>query len=260
MEGWIRLYRKVKIHWLWDEKRKFSRFEAWIDCLLRANHKDAQVVLGNELIEVKRGSFLTSIRKLSEEWGWSNTKVISFFRLLEKDEMLVYKSDTKKTVVAIVNYDLYQNPNIIETAEINIKNDAKTTQKHTDNNDNNDKNNIYRLQKPEIPPPPYQKIVDLYHKTCPSLPKIRYLTDKRKKMIQARWKKYNDLQTFEEVFRKAESSDFLSGRSGKWTCSFDWLLVEANMIKVLENNYKNKGVDKERDSTEQTLEFYGKMG
>lgn len=108
--------------------------------------------------------------------------------------------------------------------------------------------------------PPYQQIIDLFHETCPSLPKIRYLTDKRKKMIQARWKKYNDLQTFEEVFRKAEASDFLSGRSGKWTASFDWLLVEANMVKALEDNYKNRGEDEAQDSTAKTLEFYGKMG
>jgi hypothetical protein len=57
-----------------------------------------------------------------------------------------------------------------------------------------------------------------------------------------RWKSYPDLETFRRLFQKAQESDFLSGRSGRWTgCNFDWLLKEANMIKVLEGCYDNKG-------------------
>jgi hypothetical protein len=41
------------------------------------------------------------------------------------------------------------------------------------------------------------------------------------------------MATFETLFKKAEASYFLSGRSGRWTgCSFDWLLTEANMLKA----------------------------
>ena len=67
------------------------------------------------------------------------------------------------------------------------------------------------------------------------------MTDKRKQQIRARWKKYRDLEIFEELFRRAEESDFLSGRNGKWTsCNFDWLMNENNMVKVLEGNYSNR--------------------
>lgn len=91
------------------------------------------------------------------------------------------------------------------------------------------------------PPTPFQSIVDLFHSLCPSLPKIRTVTEKRKTDMRVRWKTYPDLDIFGELFKKAEASDFLTGRNGKWAgCNFDWLLKEANMIKVLEGNYDNE--------------------
>jgi hypothetical protein len=85
-------------------------------------------------------------------------------------------------------------------------------------------------------------IVDVFHKYCTSLPKIKTITDKRKKTIRARLKQYPGMDTYEELFKKAEASKFLSGKNGKWTnCNFDWLLNETNMVKVLEGNYDEKG-------------------
>lgn len=89
---------------------------------------------------------------------------------------------------------------------------------------------------------PVDEIVELYNSTCTSLPKVQKVTDKRKREIRMRWKSYPDLETFRRLFQKAQESDFLSGRSGRWTgCNFDWLLKEANMVKVLEGCYDNRG-------------------
>lgn len=88
---------------------------------------------------------------------------------------------------------------------------------------------------------PHQAIVDLFTKHCPSLPQVRVISDNRKNNMRLRWKKYPGLATYEELFKKAEASDFLTGRKGKWAgCNFDWLLKEANMVKVLEGNYDNE--------------------
>ena len=43
-----------------------------------------------------------------------------------------------------------------------------------------------------------------------------------------------------EALKKVQASDFLSGRSGAWQCSFDWLMITGNMLKVIEGNYDNK--------------------
>ena len=86
---------------------------------------------------------------------------------------------------------------------------------------------------------PYQQIADMYNDTCVSLPSVKSLSDKRKKAIKARLNTYT-IDDFKNVFEKTERSDFLTGRTGQWSATFDWLLNENNMIKVLEGNYDNK--------------------
>ena len=140
MQGWIMLHRKVRDHWLFTEKRTFSKFEAWVDLLMEVNHKDNKFMLGGELIEVKRGQTLTSIRQLCDRWNWSNTKVSKFLRTLEADGMLTLKSDTKKTLVTVEKYDVYQSHEDEKTTPKRHADDAEATQKHTNNNDNNDNN------------------------------------------------------------------------------------------------------------------------
>lgn len=93
---------------------------------------------------------------------------------------------------------------------------------------------------PPSPAAPYDEIISLYHELT-SLPRVQKLTDRRKKTLRVRWKQYPDTEKFRQLFIKAQESDFLSGRNDKWTsCSFDWLINEANMVKVLEGNYDNK--------------------
>jgi predicted phage replisome organizer len=84
-----------------------------------------------------------------------------------------------------------------------------------------------------------QQIVDMYHSICTSFPSVRSLSDARKKAIKARLKKYT-LDDFRQVFENAEASSFLKGADGGWKASFDWLIKEANMLKVLEGNYADK--------------------
>jgi uncharacterized phage protein (TIGR02220 family) len=106
-QGFIMLHRKVQQHWLYDEKRKFSKFEAWVDMLMMANHKANKFVLGNELISLEKGQFVTSELKLMERWDWGKAKLRSFLELLESDGMIVKKSDRKKTTITICNYSIY---------------------------------------------------------------------------------------------------------------------------------------------------------
>ncbi|ATO28656.1 Replication protein O [Bacillus atrophaeus] len=140
MIGWIKLHRSVQDHWIYQEKRKFSKYEAWLDLLMMASHKDNKFVLGNELYEVKRGQFISSIRKLGERWSWSNTKVTQFLDLLRKDKMIDFKKDTKKTLITIVNYGVYHDSEEEKKTVIEHENDTKATQKHTIKNDKNVKN------------------------------------------------------------------------------------------------------------------------
>lgn len=87
----------------------------------------------------------------------------------------------------------------------------------------------------------YSQIVKSYNEICLSLPKCIKLTDKRKRMLKKRLEE-NSYEDIVMAFRKAEDSDFLSGRNGKWqACNFDWFIESPdNIVKTLEGKYDDK--------------------
>ena len=85
---------------------------------------------------------------------------------------------------------------------------------------------------------PYETIKNLYNTLCPSFSKCTALSDARKKAIKARMSNGYTLDDFKTLFTKAENSSFLKGKNDRnWRASFDWLLKDANMAKVLDGNY-----------------------
>ncbi|HAR4175911.1 TPA: DnaD domain-containing protein [Staphylococcus aureus] len=151
MTGWISIDRSIQNHWLFKEKRTFSKFEAWIYLLMEANHSKAKVPIGNQIVTVERGQRLTSILTLSDLFNWSRFKVKTFLDLLESDGMLEVKTTSKYTLITIVNYDFYQSEqgrnqhqnDIKPTSkqhQSNIKPTSKQHQTNTNNNDNKDNN------------------------------------------------------------------------------------------------------------------------
>ncbi|MDU1053334.1 hypothetical protein [Clostridium baratii] len=128
MAGWQKVYRDITKHWLWEDK-PFSRGQAFIDLLLMVNHQDKKILFNGDLVEVKRGSRITSLRQLGESWGWSRTKVKKFLEQLEKDEMITVKSDSKKTVVSIENYSVYQDSKNSDVTVKSHENDSEMTEK-----------------------------------------------------------------------------------------------------------------------------------
>lgn len=154
MEGWVKTYRSLMNHWVWQDK-VYSRGQAWIEMTMLANHAEQKVALGNDLVSVERGSFITSELKLADRWGWSKTKVRAFLALLENDNMIVKKTDRKKTTITIVNYSLYQESQTTEEPQKNHEETTKEPQKNTNKNVKNDKNekkvnNTVRFTPPDV--------------------------------------------------------------------------------------------------------------
>lgn len=147
-KGYIKIHRQLQECWIWDSEEKHNRRSAWIDLLMLANHKDKKIAFNDEIITIKRGQLLTSIRKLADRWRWSKSTVTSFLRLLENDNMILKDSNSSRTLLTIVNYEVYQ---VAETpSDTPIRTPSRTvgrTVAETNNNDknvNNDKkNNIY---------------------------------------------------------------------------------------------------------------------
>ena len=105
-EGWIILDRAIRDHWVYSEK-PYSRFKAWVDLILSANFRDKTIMVNGKPFPVRRGSFLTSVRKLSERWGWSKDKTSRFLATL-REEGMIETATPNGTLITVVNYRVYQ--------------------------------------------------------------------------------------------------------------------------------------------------------
>ena len=86
----------------------------------------------------------------------------------------------------------------------------------------------------------YKSVIDLFHRVCVSLPKVKKLTDSRKRSIRKAAKELEELDSsFESLFGCVEQSDFLTGRKGGKGFGFDWILTPKNLVKIIEGNYNN---------------------
>jgi hypothetical protein len=103
--GWIKIYRDIQEHWIWQDANKLKW---WLDIILMANHKDNKFLLGNELFEVKRGEFHTSELKLAERWDVNRKTVRKFLELLENDQMIALHKTQKGTTIKVNKYNAYQ--------------------------------------------------------------------------------------------------------------------------------------------------------
>lgn len=157
-EGWIKLYRNIQDHWIWQDSQKLKW---WLDIILLANHKDNKFLLGNELMQLERGELHTSELKLAERWGVSKTTVRRFLKLLEDDGMIELKKSKKGTTLKVSNYSNYQDFSEEEkTIKKPQKNHKKTIEEpqrnhtvYTNNNEKNDKNEKkYINNKEEVNP------------------------------------------------------------------------------------------------------------
>jgi DNA replication protein DnaD len=124
-------------NFLFKEKRIFSRFEAWVYLLMSANHSDTKILLGNQLIDVKKGSFITSEIKLMAEFQWSKSKLRAFLILLESQSMIEKITDSKKTTLSIVKYIDYQELQTTKKPQKDRQRTTKEPRADTNNNDNN---------------------------------------------------------------------------------------------------------------------------
>ena len=83
-------------------------------------------------------------------------------------------------------------------------------------------------------------VVRLYNDLCPSLPSVITLSDKRKRDAKTRLKEYT-IDDFRKVFEKVENTAFLRGENERgFRATFDWLIKDGNMAKVLDGNYDDR--------------------
>jgi len=138
-QGWIITHRKLRESSFYKDSQAVH---LWIHLLISANHKDAQVVRGNKVYEVKRGQMLTGRKLLSYETGINESKLQRLLKVFEKCHMIEQQTNSVNRLISIINYDQYQT----SEQQVNSKRTASEQQVNTNNNDNN-KNNDKELNR-----------------------------------------------------------------------------------------------------------------
>ena len=102
--GFIILDRKM-VNWEWYQD--INTKTLFLHCLFKANWKDGNF----QGVVIKKGSFVTSLQKLSEETCLSISNVRTSLKHLISTNEITSKSYSKFRVITINNYDNYQDLN-----------------------------------------------------------------------------------------------------------------------------------------------------
>lgn len=234
---YVKISRKI-LEWEWykDVNTKVLFFHI----LLKANWK-----LGRfQGTEVPRGSFVTSQQNLALETGLTLKNVRTALKHLENTGEVAVNRHSKFSVITIKNYDKYQSGGSQVAVEWQSGGSQVATieerKKERKEEYNKSPKGDYESRTPENSI--YATIRELYNSVCGSYPRLVKMSDARKKAISARLKTGYTLDDFQTLFEKAEASDFLKGANKRnWSATFDWLVCDSNMAKVLDGNYDAKG-------------------
>ena len=138
-EGYIFLHRKTQKHWVFERS---EYLKAWIQMLFDATHQDYEVLVGNQLVRLKRGQFIFGRKAFAKKTGLSERSVRTLINRLKKSQMIDQQPTNKFSIISILNYDDYQT-GVQQTSSKRPTGD----QQATTNNNNNNNNNISAAPK-----------------------------------------------------------------------------------------------------------------
>lgn len=101
MSDYVKLSRKI-FEWEWYRHNNVKCF--FIHCILKANWKEGRF----EGVDVPRGSFVSSLPRLSEETGLTIAQVRGCIEKLVSTGEIAVKPTNKYSVFSILRYDAYQ--------------------------------------------------------------------------------------------------------------------------------------------------------
>lgn len=196
-KGYIGLYRKFQNHKFWEEKRVFSKAEAWIDILWEAQYKKEpqQILLGMKLLTCNYGECLKSKSTWAKRWGWSRPKVDRFIILLEKMNQIRAENVQVTTRLCVLNYGEYDIRNNKSVQGACRERAGSVQEACTDNKDKKDKKDK-KEESPSFKKNEGQDNEDFY------------LTKNKKKLFGERLKTFLQFwDAFDYKSGKAEAAD-----------------------------------------------------
>lgn len=135
LSGYIKLYRKLT-QWGWYQDNVVKSL--FLHCLLMASFKEFNWM--GEIL--KPGQFITSLKHLSEDLGFSVQQIRTALKKLESTEEITYKSTNKYTIITVLNWGIYQvdDENTNTVSNNPITNEQQTNNKQATNEQQHRKN------------------------------------------------------------------------------------------------------------------------
>lgn len=96
-ETWIKLYRKIMKSPIWENEKALK---IWIWCLLKATHEERKQLVGQQVVELKKGQFVFGRKKASDELQMNENTIYRYIKLLEK-----IRNDNSKKQQQIHSYN-----------------------------------------------------------------------------------------------------------------------------------------------------------
>ena len=141
----IKLNRSI-INFEWYLKP--NTYRLFIHCLLKANWKDGKF----EGKTIKRGSFVTSLDKLSLELGLTTQQIRTSISHLKSTNNITSKSHSKYRIITVLNYNDYQDNNKQDNSQVTSNQQASNKQVTTieEKKELKNSNNKEKIYKKEI--------------------------------------------------------------------------------------------------------------
>lgn len=246
--NYIKINRSI-LEWEWYKDQNTK--DLFLHMLIKANWKDGKF----QGTTVPRGSFVSSISKLSSEISLTEREIRTAISHLKMTGEVTSKTTNKFTVFTVLNYDLYQSndkQNDNQLPSERQADDKQTTtieevKKEIREEEKKEKNNTVfdnTVRSTEV-----QQVIDAWN-SLPGLSRIKKIVSgtQRHGWLKTRIRDYG----LDEVLRAIEnvrSSPFLLGQSEKgWVITFDWFVRPNNFPKVLDGNYNDKPEDENKSN------------
>lgn len=151
--GWVKIHRKLlenplaeKPSWAW----------LWVVLLLRANHKDAKVMMNGTEVTLKAGQFITGRNSLASQTKMSATSVERALKYLETVQQIGQQTYSKYRVITILKWKEYQIDGHESGQQADTKRTASGQQTDTNKNDKKEKNDKNDKNESGVNPTPSQ--------------------------------------------------------------------------------------------------------
>lgn len=245
MEGYIKIFRNI-LDWEWWSD--INTYRVFTYMLFKANWKDGKF----KGIDIPKGSFASSISKISVETCLSAMEVRTAIKHLVSTNEITSKSYGKFTVFTILNYCVYQDVNNEITSKEQTDNKEVTSREQTVNNllttieerNKERREEDIRVSKDTLCQTDVRRAVEKWNElsACGIKPVTKVNSgSKRYDSLCARIREYG-IDTVIAAIERIKDSDFLQGKNNRnWIITFDWLVKPSNFPKVLEGNYDNSG-------------------